>query len=263
MTKRAFAVGCHPDDIEFMMAGTLIQLKEAGYEIHYMNVANGSCGTNQYDRDTIVRMRRQEAIDAAAIIGAIYHESLVDDLKVFYVPEILARMTAVMREVAPEIVLTHGPYDYMEDHVNTGRVAVSSAFFRGMTNADCEPYVKETAQNVTIYHSMPHCISDPLRNPVIPDLYVDITSTMAVKREMLAQHRSQKDWLDVSQGNDAYLDDQAERGRIFGEKSGKFDFAEGWIRHNSVGFCGPDDNPLVDALGDKVLVDPEVAKSKI
>jgi N-acetylglucosamine malate deacetylase 1 len=262
MTKTALAVGCHPDDIEFMMAGTLIMLKEAGYEIHYMNMANGSCGTNQYDHNTIIRMRRLEAINAAEIIGAVFHESLVDDLQVFHVPEQIRRMTAIMREVTPEIILTHGPYDYMEDHINTGRVTVSSAFFRGMINAECEPHVPVTSQNVTVYHSMPHCITDQLRVPVIPDMYVDITSTIATKREMLAQHKTQKDWLDASQGADAYLDDLVERGRIIGKQSGNFDFAEGWIRHNTVGFCGPDDNPLVDALGDKTYIDMEVEKNK-
>ena len=44
MKKTAFAVGAHPDDIEFMMAGTLMALKLKGYEIHYMHAANGSCG---------------------------------------------------------------------------------------------------------------------------------------------------------------------------------------------------------------------------
>ena len=43
--KHAFAVAAHPDDIEFVMAGTLILLRRAGYELHYMNIANGCCGS--------------------------------------------------------------------------------------------------------------------------------------------------------------------------------------------------------------------------
>ena len=31
------AIGCHPDDIEFGMAGTLIKLKEAGYGVYYLS----------------------------------------------------------------------------------------------------------------------------------------------------------------------------------------------------------------------------------
>ena len=39
------AVGCHPDDMEFMMGGTLLLLKQAGCELHYINVANGCAGS--------------------------------------------------------------------------------------------------------------------------------------------------------------------------------------------------------------------------
>ena len=41
----AFAIAAHPDDIEFYMAGTLLLLKKAGYAIHYMTLASGSCGS--------------------------------------------------------------------------------------------------------------------------------------------------------------------------------------------------------------------------
>mgnify|MGYP000867140096 CR=1 FL=1 len=39
------AAVAHPDDIEFMMAGTLFLLKQAGAEIHLWNLANGCCGS--------------------------------------------------------------------------------------------------------------------------------------------------------------------------------------------------------------------------
>ena len=58
--KAAFAVAAHPDDIEFFMSGTLMLLKDAGYEIHYMNLANGCCGSTQHDAEMIARMRREE-----------------------------------------------------------------------------------------------------------------------------------------------------------------------------------------------------------
>ena len=72
MTKRAFAVAAHPDDIEFVMAGTLLHLQRSGYEIHYMNVANGCCGSTVYGRDELIRMRRLEAIEACRLVGAVF-----------------------------------------------------------------------------------------------------------------------------------------------------------------------------------------------
>ena len=41
----AIAIAAHPDDIEFTMAGTLLLLKQAGFEIHYLNLATGNCGS--------------------------------------------------------------------------------------------------------------------------------------------------------------------------------------------------------------------------
>ena len=67
MSKIIMAVACHPDDIEFGMAGTLLMLQKAGYEIHYMNIANGSLGTEKYDYKTIVAMRREEAMNSCKL----------------------------------------------------------------------------------------------------------------------------------------------------------------------------------------------------
>ncbi len=36
-----FAIVAHPDDIEFMMAGTLFLLKDAGADIHLWNDLSG------------------------------------------------------------------------------------------------------------------------------------------------------------------------------------------------------------------------------
>jgi LmbE family N-acetylglucosaminyl deacetylase len=230
------------------MAGTLILLGQAGYELHYLNIANGSCGTAEYGRDEIVAIRRGEAMAAAASIGAVYHESLVDDLEIFYEKPLLARVAAVMREVAPEIVLTHSPTDYMEDHQNACRLAVTAAFARGMPNFPTDPPVAPVPGDVTIYHAQPHGNVDPLRQPVHPDLFVDVTAVMPAKHAMLACHRSQKDWLDRSQGMDSYLLAMEALDREVGLMSGRFASAEGWRRRLHLGFCAPDADPLSAAL---------------
>ena len=74
MAKRAIAIASHPDDIEFMMAGTLIRLKELGYEIHYMNIADGALGGNMLCHSELAARRRTEAMAAAKIIGAVLNK---------------------------------------------------------------------------------------------------------------------------------------------------------------------------------------------
>lgn len=253
MTKVAFAVGAHPDDIEFLMMGTLMLLGDVGFQLHYMTVSNGSLGTTQYDTRTIVEMRRREAMDAAASVGAEYHESICSDLDVFHDRPTLARLSSIMREVAPDVLLTHSPVDYMEDHTNTCRLAVTAAFARGMPNFPVTPPVAPVSNNVTVYHAQPYSNYDPLRRLVIPDFYVDVTDREDAKAATLAKHVSQKKWLDESQGLDSYLQTMRDLDAAVGRMSGRFQCAEGWRRHLHLGFCGADDDPLCDVLGDRIL----------
>ncbi len=248
MAKTAFAIAAHPDDIEFVMSGTLMLLKDAGYELHYMNIANGSCGSTEYPPDVLVPMRREEAKNAAEFIGAHFHESLTNDIEIFYEKETLARLASIMREVAPEIVLLHSPQDYMEDHTNACRLGVTAAFCRGMPNFPVDPPRDIVTNDVTLYHAQPHGNRDEIWEPVRPRIFVDIATVIDRKAEMLAFHRSQKDWLDVSQGLDSYIHTMKQLCSEIGDLSGHYGFAEGWRRHSHLGFCGQNADPLVDAI---------------
>jgi hypothetical protein len=70
---------------------------------------------------------------------------------------------------------------------------------------------------------------------------------------MLAKHISQKNWLDESQGHDSYLQALRDLDTLAGRASGRFAMAEGWRRHLHLGFCGPDDDPMRDALGERIV----------
>lgn len=248
MTKRVFAIAAHPDDVEFQMAGTLILLRQAGYEIHYMNVANGSCGTATHSKEDIIAIRKEEARAAAVSIGAVFHESLVDDFAIFYEPVLLARLAAIMRAVAPEILLLQSPQDYMEDHQNTVRLAVSAAFTMGMPNFQTQPPHEPVNQPVAIYHAQPHGNRDVLRRFIQPDIGVNITEVMAQKTRMLACHLTQKNWLDQSQGMDAYLHTMQGFAKEVGQMTGSFGYVEGWRKRLHLGFSGELFAPLEEAL---------------
>ena len=155
MKKTVFAIAAHPDDIEFMMAGTLFRLKQAGCEIHYMNVANGSGGTDRHGIDEIVKIRTEESKQACKYLGATFHESLVNDLEIFYEKKLISQLASIIRQVAPDIILTQYPNEYMEDHSNTTRIVITAAFCRGVKNFPVEPDIKAISKTVTIYHSLP------------------------------------------------------------------------------------------------------------
>ena len=246
---RAIAIAAHPDDIEFYMAGTLLLLKQAGWEIHYLNVSTGNCGSVTMSAAKTRTTRRTEAKRAAAILGSHWHPPMCDDLEIFYEVRTLRRLAAIVRDVRPTVVLTHSSEDYMEDHMNTCRLAVTAAFSRGMPNFKTVPSRPAIEGDVTVYHAMPHGLRDGLRCVVTPGSFVNTTSVHATKRDTLAAHRSQKDWLDASQGMDSYLRAMDEMSLAVGKLSRRFKHSEGWRRHSHLGFSAAETDPLRTALG--------------
>ncbi len=251
---RALAIAAHPDDIEFAMAGTLLLLREAGWETHCLNLSSGNLGSMTLPPKRIATLRRQEAKAAAALMGARWHPPLCDDLEIFYDDRTLRRLCAVVRKVEPAIVLTHSPQDYMEDHTNTARLAVNATFARGMPNYRTRPARRAVESASAVYHATPHGLRDGLRRRVAPGAFVNTGSVHARKRAALACHASQKEWLDATQGMDSYLAAMDEFSRELGRLSQKFTHAEGWRRHSHLGFCAELDDPLRAALGAKYRV---------
>lgn len=251
-SRVVLAAVAHPDDIEFMMAGTLLLLKDMGWEVHFWNLANGSCGSMEHSASAIVKIRAEEAEASARMMGACCHPPLFDDLAVFYDKPSLASVAAVIRKVNPSMVLTHAPSDYMEDHQNVCRLVVSAAFVKGVPNFVTAPETPAIQGPVRVYHALPHGLRDGLARVVVPDLFVDTGSVIEKKKELLSCHRSQKSWLDATQGMGAYLEEMERLGREAGALSKSFALSEGFLRHSHLGFCPPDFDPLPLALAGRV-----------
>ena len=252
--KTALAVGAHPDDVEFMSAGTLALLADAGYEPHILTVGNGSCGTAEHTQEDIIRIRREEAHKAAGLMSAVYHEGVVNDIEIFYDEATLRKVTAIVREIKPHIVLAPSPNDYMEDHTNSCRLIVSACFCRGMRNWISDPALDPYGDDVFVYHANPYGNRDGMRNLVMPELFVDVGDKIQVKGDMLRCHESQKKWLDVSQGMDSYIHTMEGICRQVAAMYGNSDveYAEGFRRHLHLGMSAEDGDPLSDILGDRV-----------
>jgi N-acetylglucosamine malate deacetylase 1 len=175
-------------------------------------------------------------------------------LQIFYDLKTLQRLAAVVREVKPGIVLTHGPQDYMEDHTNACRLAVTATFAHGMPNFKTIPPRPVYDGDVALYHWMPHGFQDGLRRRIVPGAFVNTTSVQPAKHAALAEHRSQQNWLDTSQGMNSYLAAMDGMSRELGKMSKKFKHAEGFRRHLHWGFSAKEIDPLASLLGKNYLV---------
>ncbi|MCD8138461.1 MAG: PIG-L family deacetylase [Planctomycetaceae bacterium] len=261
-SKRVLAIAAHPDDIEFMMAGTLLALRDRGWEVHYFNVSNGCAGSTSETRADTAKIRYAEARDSCRKAGFIHHAPIANDLGIAYMEEQIARTIAVVRAASPTIILTQSPQDYMEDHQNATRLAVTAGFSRGMKNAPCRPKRAPYFENVAIYHAMPYGLRDGLGKLLHSGLWIDIAEHIEQKRDLLACHASQKRWLDATQGMDSYLQTMVDLCSAMGTMSKKYALAEGWRKHNLLGFSSDQAfDPLQEALSDISVVDTEYMQS--
>lgn len=248
------AIAAHPDDIEFVMAGTLLQLQARGWQLHYFNLANGCYGSSSLPPAECAAVRLDEAQAAAGLLQATFHPPICDDLNIFYTDELLRQVAAVVRQAKPQIVLTHAPLDYMEDHQNTARLAVGGAFCRGMPHFLTAPSQAAFSDPIAVYHAQPHGNRTPLGEIVMPTHCVDVSQLLPRKRELLAAHASQNEWLDASQGISAYLETMEQLNREVGQLSGCYTAAEGWRQHIHLGLSPAGFDPLREALQQAIRV---------
>src|SRR5436309_2125317 len=135
MADVVLSVLAHPDDAEFLCAGSLVRLsREHGWQVHIASMTPGDCGSAEWPPERISAVRRQEGTRAAALIGATYHCLEERDLLIFYGERPLERVTRLLRAVRPRIVLTHSPADYMLDHEMTSTVVRAAAFAAPIPN---------------------------------------------------------------------------------------------------------------------------------
>jgi LmbE family N-acetylglucosaminyl deacetylase len=247
MSDVVLSVLAHPDDAEFLCAGTLIRLRDKGWDAHIATMTPGDCGSAELPPDAIAAIRREEGRRAAALIGAKYHCVEERDLLVFLNERSLERVVRLLREVQPRIVLTHSPADYMLDHEMTSTIVRAATFGAPAPNAFAgKGHAKALAHIPYLYYCDPIEGKDALGRPIEPGFRIDISAVIEKKAETLAAHASQREWLLKHHGMDHYVTSMRDWGSHQGRAAGVA-FAEGFRQH--LGHSYPQDNLLGQILG--------------
>lgn len=198
--KRALVIVAHPDDIEFGTAGTVAVWTDAGIEVTYCIVTDGSAGSNDPNVGlaALVEQRRREQIEAAACVGVTDVRFLgYQDGTLQPTIELRRDLTRLIRELRPQrvvimdptMVIFHSPqFDYINhpDHRAAGEASLYAIF----PSAESRPIFPELlAEGLEPHHVEEVWMS--LSEPV--NRYVDISAVAERKYASLLCHRSQLD----------------------------------------------------------------------
>jgi LmbE family N-acetylglucosaminyl deacetylase len=248
MSDVVLSVLAHPDDAEFLCAGTLCRLvREHGWQVHIATMTAGDCGSAEQSAEEIARIRRLEGARAAAVLGAAYHCLEERDLLIFYQERPLERITRLLRTVRPRIVLTHSPADYLLDHEMTSTLVRGAVFDAPVPNFLADRGHPPALERIPhLYYCDAIEGKDALGRPVEPAFGIDVSAVIDAKAEMLAAHASQRDWLLKHHGMDHYVQSMRDWCSARGLQVGVA-FAEGFRQHLGHGY--PQDNLLGQLLG--------------
>jgi LmbE family N-acetylglucosaminyl deacetylase len=189
--ERALAIYAHPDDPDVSCGGTMAAWAKAGCEVRILLCTDGGKGSSDPGTDVggLAARRAAESAEAGELLGIAGQEclnypdgELDDDIG------LREALVAAVRRFRPGIVLCPDPtavffgQDYFNhrDHRITGMAALDA-----VAPAAALPHYFPNAGPA-------HQVSAVLLSGTLePDVWVDISSTVDLKGEAVACHRSQ------------------------------------------------------------------------
>jgi LmbE family N-acetylglucosaminyl deacetylase len=229
---RIVSIHAHPDDAEILAGGTLALLSALGHSITIVTLSAGDCGSAVHGPDEIAAIRKVEASESAALIGAEYRWGGFRDMAIFSDDPSRRAVTGLLRDLGAEIVLTAAPSDYHSDHEATSDLVRDACFAASVPNYTAPGESPALPAIPHLYFMDPIDQRDRNGSLTVPDFTIDVESTFPTKTSMLGKHRSQRAWLQQQHGVDDYLKQMESWTRACGTRAGVA-FGEGF-RHYKI-----------------------------
>jgi LmbE family N-acetylglucosaminyl deacetylase len=123
--------------------------------------------------------------------------------------------------------------DYHADHEVTGQLGRAASFVYAAPNASELPLLPGSTVP-HLYYCDGHGGVDRMGNPIEPTTCIEVTQQLDLKTQMLACHKSQREWLKAHNAIDEYLSAMREYCSRRGSEYG-IEAAEVFVQHRGHG----------------------------
>jgi 4-oxalomesaconate hydratase len=193
VNKKLLVIGAHSADFVWRSAGTIALITAQGGEAHVLALTYGERGESGelwkapgQTVENVKRIRHQEADAAAKAVGAKFHCLDLGDYPLNITDAVMELLVEQIRNIQPDIILTHTPVDpFNPDHpvayqaVQRARLLASGA---GVASAF------ERINPPDLYLFEPH---QPELCEFSPNTFVDITPVMDKKIKAMEAMQAQ------------------------------------------------------------------------
>ncbi len=187
MTKKILVVGAHSADFVWRAGGTIATVTSQGGFATVLALSYGERGESgvlwkeqNQTVENVKRIRHEEASAAATILGADFRALDLGDYPLNITDSALQQIVEIIREIQPDIILTHTPVDpFNPDHpvasqaVQKARLLSSGAGVASAFNRINPP---------DLYYFEPH---QPELCDFHPNTFVNITPVMEQKKKAM------------------------------------------------------------------------------
>jgi len=193
--KKVLVVMAHPDDPEFGAGGSVCRLADAGAEVVYVVVTDGSQGgEDPKQKDAELKQIREREQRAAARVLGVKKVEFLGHKDGHLTPDLKLRhdIVRMIRKHKPELVITHMPGRVIDtpmggshpDHLAVGEATMAAVYPDSRNPRAFRSLLKEGLE------------AHEVKEVWIPfwtagDYTVDITSTLDRKMSALRKHKSQ------------------------------------------------------------------------
>jgi len=182
--ERVLAVVAHPDDAEFLCAGTLARVAHEGGTVGIAVLCQGDRGQSDPPIKHLASVRKHEMTDAAKLLGAQLFSSDVSDGSLQDSVEHRQILIDVFRTFIPTLVLAHAHNDYHSDHQAAAKLAFAASWFAASNG---HPSAQPPLASPPALWEM-----DTVgMSGFDPAFFIDITQFLELKQQMLHCHKSQ------------------------------------------------------------------------
>jgi LmbE family N-acetylglucosaminyl deacetylase len=213
--KRIAVIFAHPDDAEFICAGTVARWAAEGHHITYVLLTSGDKGSEDPDMtpERLVETRTAEQRAACDVLG-VQDVLFLGYPDAMLVPDLNMRreMVRVLRTIRPDVVVCQDPtvryiaqsYLNHPDHRAAGEATLDAVYPAARDRMTFPELLAEGLE--------PHKVAEVyLAGAAEPDVAIDITPFMELKLAALRAHASQVGHWDPEEMVRQWAREDAER----------------------------------------------------
>lgn len=182
--KTVIVISAHADD-HISSAGTLMKLRDQGYELYEIVLTDSSEGKDyrgNKNEQGVASMRDAELSKASQFLGIkSTYRIFQEDLALTYSKDLIFKVVPIIRELKPTVGIILSNFDWHPDHRATFQIG-SEAFKWAATGV--KPELGTNWRTPTVL-----CVEGML--PIKPNILVDVTAYAQAKMELWKVYESQ------------------------------------------------------------------------